>query len=226
MSLRLLLDCADPNTWEELIPTGLFTGITTNPTLLHKANQSCDVANLKVLRKKAESLGCNEIHLQAWGNNSTELTNCGMSLANLTTSKIRIHVKLPITKAGSEVAKKLISEKVPITFTACYSTKQIFIAAALGATHIAPYLGRINDLGRDGTAEILEMNRILTGIESSCNILTASIRSQKELIDLASNGLNTFTISPSISRDLFNVPATLEAEKIFNNHARLLKQAT
>ena len=30
MSLKLLIDSADPEVWKELLPTGLFSGITTN----------------------------------------------------------------------------------------------------------------------------------------------------------------------------------------------------
>ena len=41
MALHLLLDSADPSAWEQWLPTGLFGGVTTNPTLLKRAGQPC-----------------------------------------------------------------------------------------------------------------------------------------------------------------------------------------
>ncbi|HJN34428.1 MAG TPA: transaldolase, partial [Prochlorococcus sp.] len=67
MTLQLLLDSADPSEWEAWLPTGLFAGITTNPTLLRRAQQPCQLDHLKSLAGAAERLGCLELHLQAWG---------------------------------------------------------------------------------------------------------------------------------------------------------------
>ena len=46
MALRLLLDCADPLEWERWLPSGLFQGVTTNPTLLRRAGQPCNLDHL------------------------------------------------------------------------------------------------------------------------------------------------------------------------------------
>jgi hypothetical protein len=39
MPLRLLLDSADPAAWAEWFPSGLFHGVTTNPTLIAKSGR-------------------------------------------------------------------------------------------------------------------------------------------------------------------------------------------
>ena len=41
MTLQLLLDTADPAAWRMWLPSGLFRGVTTNPTLLRRAGQPC-----------------------------------------------------------------------------------------------------------------------------------------------------------------------------------------
>ncbi len=219
MSLRLLLDSADPQAWRKWIPSGLFAGITTNPSLLRRANQPCRIEHLQHLVDEAKQLGCQELHLQAWGQNSDELIQCGTAIAALARPGMHLHLKLPVTKAGSQAASQLIAAGSSVTFTACYEIHQVLIAAALGATYIAPYLGRINDQGHDGIAALTTMQRVLDGMGSNCKLLVASLRQRNELSQLAAAGISDFTISPKLAEELFDVPATLSAAAAFEQDA-------
>ncbi len=220
MALRLLLDSADPHAWAEWLPTGLFRGVTTNPTLLRRAAQPCRLDHLAALSAQALDLGAQELHLQAWG---ADLLACGRDLAQLAPG--RIWVKLPITRAGAAAARALIAEGWPVTFTACYEPAQVLLASALGADYIAPYLGRIGDLGRDGHAELRQMQRIVASLGPAAphrqplRLLVASLRSPDDLARLAAEGLNTFTISPEIAAALFAVEPTLAAAAQFERDA-------
>ncbi len=115
----------------------------------------------------------------------------------------------------------LIGAGVAVTFTACYEPAQVLLAAALGADYIAPYLGRITDLGRDGHAELTRMQRIVEGVAqpvqagAALRLLVASLRSAEDLARLAAEGLDTFTISPAIAAELFAVEPTLAAADQF-----------
>ena len=46
---RLFLDSADRAAWDEWLPTGLFHGITTNPTILANSGIPNTLAELKGL---------------------------------------------------------------------------------------------------------------------------------------------------------------------------------
>ena len=219
MALRLLLDSADPSAWAEWLPTGLFRGVTTNPTLLRRAAQPCSLEQLAELTARALELGVQELHLQAWG---SDLLGCGRALAQLAPE--RIWVKLPITRAGASAARSLIAEGCRVTFTACYEPAQVLLAAALGADYIAPYLGRISDLGRDGHTELIRMQRIVASLSAPeapqpqrqpLRLLVASLRAPDDLARLAAEGLDTFTISPEIAAALFAVEPTLAAAAQF-----------
>jgi transaldolase len=221
MALRLLLDSADPQAWSDWMPTGLFQGITTNPTLLLRAGQPCTLQGLEALTAQALQAGVQVLHLQAWG---SDLLACGRALAQLAPG--RIWVKLPITRPGAAAAQALIADGVPITFTACYEPAQVLLAAALGADYIAPYLGRISDQGRDGHAELIRMQRIVETVSKpaapsaqSLRLLVASLRSTDDLARLAAEGLDTFTISPAIAEALFAVESTLAAAAQFERDA-------
>ena len=93
-------------------------------------------------------------------------------------------VKVPITKIGIEAASKLIAEGIRVTLTGVYAIHQVLIAAALGADDVAPYLGRINDLGRNGCEDLVAMQRAIAGVGSATRILVVSIRSRTAMIGL------------------------------------------
>ena len=201
MAPRLFLDSADLRAWSDLWPLGLFQGITTNPTLLGRSGCPCTPEALAELAKASRHLGCGELHLQAWGSTSEELLACSETLLALDPN--RIVIKLPLTQLGLRVTKILLDGGHRVTMTACYGATQVIAAAALGATYVAPYLGRISDGGRDGRAEVITMQRCLRGLDSSTRLLVASLRAVEDLPPLAAEGITTFTLSPALAGQLW-----------------------
>ena len=221
-SLRLYLDTADTQQWQTWLPTGLFYGITCNPLLLERANVPCTLETLQQLTDQAEKLGAKEIHLQAWGDSIEALVKRGQQLSQLSSNVV---VKIPATQKGTTAANILIHQhRIPITLTAIYATHQVLIAAAIGASYAAPYLGRINDSGRDGMAELSTMQKALVGVASGTRLLTASIRKVEDISTLAAQGVDTFTFSDAIARTFFNVPDTLTATADFERAANKMSE--
>jgi transaldolase len=215
--IRLFLDTADKTQWQNWLPTGLFYGVTTNPLLLERAQVTCSVEQLKELARQALNLGAKEVQLQTWGTSIDQLIKTGELLAAIDD---RVVVKVPITKVGTEAASRLIAQGIRITLTGVYAVHQVLIAAALGADYAAPYLGRINDLGRNGRDDLVAMQREIAGVGSATRILVASIRSVDDIAFLATQGLDTFTFSPAIAEAFFDVTATNQAAADFEQAAR------
>lgn len=214
--IRLFLDTADAQQWQHWLPTGLFYGVTTNPLLLERDRVTCSVSTLKVLASQAFALKAKEVQIQTWGTTVDSLVKTGKLLAAIDE---RIVVKVPITKIGTEAASKLIAEGIRVTLTGVYAIHQVLIAAALGADYVAPYLGRINDLGRNGREDLVAMQRASAGVGSATRILVASIRSVDDIALLATQGLNTFTFSPLVTAAFFEVTATNQAATDFEQAA-------
>ncbi len=214
--IRLFLDTADTQQWENWLTTGLFYGVTTNPLLLERDKIPCEISQLKILANQAFALNAKEIQIQTWGVTVDSLVNTGKLLAEIDE---RVVVKIPITKIGAEAASKLIAEGIRITLTGVYAVHQVLIAAALGADYVAPYLGRITDLGRNGREDLVAMQQVGAGVSSTTRILVASIRSVDDITLLAAQGLDTFTFSPSIAAEFFNVAATNQATIDFERAA-------
>ena len=218
-NLRLYLDTADTEAWRAWMPTGLFYGITSNPLLLERAQVRCDLPSLKQLAQKAFELGAQEMQLQTWGDTVEDLVSTGEELAAIDS---RVVVKAPITRLGTTAAARLIASGVRMTLTAVYSVHQVLIAAALGADYVAPYVGRINDLGGNGRETAAKMQQALTGVKSPTRLLTASIRDIEDIVALATQGVDTFTFSAKIATAFFDVPATETATADFARAARIM----
>ena len=211
---RLFLDSADPATWLQMLPTGIFHGVTTNPLLLQKVGHPCNLPVLGDLAALARDAGAREIHLQAWGREADELVERGLALSEAA-GAIDIVVKVPATATGFVAARRLVDAGCRVTLTAVYHPTQVLAAAALGAAYAAPYLGRLNDAGRDGRAELLTMNRILDGRDTNLRLLAASLRRVEDIVDLAAAGLDTFTFSEEVAVALLREPLTDQAAADF-----------
>jgi len=101
-----------------------------------------------------------------------------------------------------------------------YSPFQAVLAASVQAAYAAPYLGRMNDAGRDGHAMIARMSEALRNTGSSTAILAASIRGPEDVERLARNGIGCITLSPAVAEMLFDEPLTAAAVKAFESAAK------
>jgi transaldolase len=220
--LQLYLDSADPGDWARFLPLGLFRGVTTNPVLLERAGQACTLENLENLTRLAVKAGCGEIHLQTWGRTPEEMVNKGSQLALMAGLGISVLVKVPATEMGLAVAEKLAASGCRITLTGIFNPGQVLLAAGFDADFAAPYLGRINDSGRDGMAAILKMHDILVGSGSSTRLLVASLRAADQVVELASQGLDTFTISAAVAAALVSEKLTDDAADDFQRAAEAM----
>jgi transaldolase len=219
--MHLFLDTADPSQWQRWLPLGVFDGITTNPTLLERSQIPCTIERLQALAEYGFELGAQEIHLQTWGQEADILCQHGQELGAISE---QIVVKVPLTEAGCTAAARLVAEGIRVTMTAVYARHQVLLATALGAEYAAPYLGRITDLGRDGHADLAQMQQMLNGVGSQMKLLVASIRAVEDIVFLAAQGLETFTVSDAIATQLFDVDATTQAAETFEQAAEWMRQ--
>lgn len=220
--LRLFLDTADVDAWKKWLPMGLFYGVTTNPLLLERAGVPCTLVSMKKLATIAFDLGAQNVQLQTWGQKVEDLVFNGKALADIGD---RITIKVPLTEAGVQATQTLRQAKISVTLTAAYAHHQAIIADAATAHYVAPYLGRMNDLGLNGLEQVSNMHRSLTALKSETRVLVASIRTVNDITALTLNGLDTFTVSPAIAQSLFDVPPTQKAATEFQRAAQNMQRS-
>jgi TalC/MipB family fructose-6-phosphate aldolase len=213
--VRLYLDTADRAAAEDLLATGLFAGLTTNPTILQRAGLG--VAAAPAIYRWATAAGAREVFFQAWGEDSATLLDRGLALRELGPEVV---VKLVASRAGATACAALAARGVPTLLTAVYAPGQALVAAAAGATYIAPYLGRLDDAGRDGLAEVTAMQEVLSATASPTKILLASIRDVAGMVALARVGVDCFTMGPAVAESFFDDELTAAAVVTFEDAVR------
>lgn len=216
------MDSADPAEWTRFLPLGFFYGVTTNPLLLERAGQACTLNNLRALAREAGDLGAREIQLQTWGDSPELMVETGIKLAGFAEPGMRAVIKIPATGEGFRAARVMRDRGLAVTMTAVYAPGQVLAAAGLGAAYAAPYLGRLDDAGHDGAATVLTMHKILAGSGSGTRLLTASLRTAEQVVDLAAAGLDTFTFGARVAAELLVSDLTGSAAADFQRAAKTM----
>ena len=117
----------------------------------------------------------------------------GSALASISP---RIHVKVPCTKAGSEVIRQLTSQGVQCNGTLCFSAVQALLAAKSGATSISVFLNRLNAAGRDGTGALNSITSSVRNHLLPLKIIAASLKGRDDIETAIEAGVDAMTLSP------------------------------
>jgi TalC/MipB family fructose-6-phosphate aldolase len=213
--VRLYLDTADRAAAEDLLATGLFAGVTTNPTILRRAERG--VADIADIHRWALAAGAREVFFQAWGEDTATLVKRGTELRSLGEEVV---VKLVASRAGAAACAALAAEGVPTLLTAVYDPVQAVVAAAAGATYVAPYLGQLAEAGHDAVGAVVAMQEALAATGSPTRILLASIRDVASVVELARHGVAHFTLGPAVAEKLFTDDRTARAVQVFEDAVR------
>ena len=217
--MRLYLDSFNSMDWDNYLSTNLFYGITTNPLLAKHAGLSYAEIDWRYFIKKAAQLNAKEFHIQIPTTASTALSFCVARKEEARSYNTTVVIKIPLTNDGIRVAPKIKALGMPILMTACYHSKQYIIAEALKAEYIAPYFGRMQDSDIDTEYHFAQIRAMKDKDNAFCKVLVASIRNIDQLIKLAANGYEIFTLSPKLASKLINDKFTSNAAYEFNQVA-------
>jgi transaldolase len=211
--MHLYLDTADAAELERLLPNPLVYGVTTNPTLMKRAGLGW--RGLPEFVRRVEGLGARAVQVQVRHPDAPSMLDDARRYLAWR-GEIDVVVKVPATRAGFTAAAELSADGVAVTMTAVYEPEQVLWSALVGARYAAPYLGRLDDAGRDGRAVVAEMETVLRGYASGdLRLLVASVRSREAFHDLLRIGVGAVTVPPSLFDSLQDPSATLAAEAAF-----------
>jgi len=210
--MRLYLDTADRAAAEPLLATGVFAGLTTNPTILDRAGLGA--ADIADVHRWARAAGAAEVFLQTWGSDMAAMVDRGHRLRELGEDVV---VKVPASREGAAACARLSADGIPTLLTAIYTPAQVMIAAAVGATYVAPYLGKLDENGRDGIATVTAMQEMLDASNSDTKILLASVREVGSMVTLARRGVQCYTIGVALAEALFDDELTAAAIAVFDD---------
>lgn len=199
--MKFFVDTADVAEIKSLAASGLLDGVTTNPSLIAKSGgkikdviaQVCKVVPGPV---SAEVASTNFDGMMAEAHVLREIAR-------------NVAVKVPLTPDGLRACRALSNDGTMVNVTLCFSAAQAMLAAKAGATFVSPFVGRLDDIGEDGMSLIRDIVTIFRNYpEIKTQVLVASVRGPRHVIEAAKIGAHIATVPPAIIRELFNHPLT------------------
>lgn len=217
--MRILIDSADLHAVERAMASGYVYGVTTNPTLLQRAQVR--IGQVPALAKQILALGARELHLQVYSGEIEEMLKQAAQLVEIEPS--RIAVKIPATSPGYAAAARLAAQGVRVTLTAVYTVAQAILAQSVDARYIAVYLGRMRDDGLDALSLVGQMQHALNAQQAQVEILAASIRTPAEVEQVAEIGIRAVTLPGAVLEQLPESPRTMAAVVAFDQAVQSMR---
>jgi transaldolase len=198
--MKFFVDTADVEEIRALAELGLADGVTTNPSLVKKANRPFKQIIAEICAAVPGPVSAEVTALDA----ETMIAE-GRLLAKIASNVV---VKLPLTFDGLKACSILAKDGIPSNVTLCFSANQALLAAKAGAAYISPFIGRLDDIGLDGAELIREIRTIYDNYDFKTEILAASIRSSLHVTAVALAGADVATLPPNVLRALVKHPLT------------------
>lgn len=196
--MEFFLDTANTADIEQY--KGLIAGVTTNPSLIAREGR-----DFKTVVKEITNLVPGPISAEVTATTVPEMIAQAHELVKLAPNVV---IKIPMTVEGLKAVKQLHAENINTNVTLIFSLSQGLLAASAGATYISPFIGRLDDIGADGTKLIQELRQGLDNAKASTKIIAASIRSVKHVEKVALAGADIATIPTAVFSKLFEHPLT------------------
>ncbi len=199
--MKFFIDTADLDEIRDLAATGLLDGVTTNPSLVAKTGKSfldlvAEICKVVPGPVSAEVTATEHDRMLAEARRLTEIAS-------------NVAIKVPLTPDGLKTCKVLADDGIAVNVTLCFSAGQALLAAKAGAAFISPFVGRLDDIGTPGMELIQDIVDIYRQYPSiNTEVLVASVRSPRHVIEAARMGAHVATLPPSVLRQLFKHPLT------------------
>ncbi|MFX0104108.1 MAG: fructose-6-phosphate aldolase [Candidatus Hodarchaeota archaeon] len=205
--MKFFIDTANLKQIKEMQELGIIDGVTTNPTLLAKEGAE-PVEQLKKICELVDGPVSGEVI----GLVAEEMIKEARELAKIAPN---IVVKIPFTKEGIKAVKILEPEGIKTNVTLVFSQNQVLIAAKAGASYISPFIGRLMDNGQDEIDMLWESMEIIRAYDFKSEIIVASVRNTRHVIEAAKMGAHIATIPFNVLEKMFKHPNTDQGLEAF-----------
>jgi transaldolase len=198
--MKFFLDTANIDLIKKYASWGVVDGVTTNPSLLAKEGVSLE-KRIKEIAKEIDG----PISAEAVSTTAEEMIEEGRKYSKWAKN---VCVKIAMNEEGIKAVKVLSKEGIKTNVTLVFSAGQALLAAKNGATFVSPFVGRLDDVSEDGMALISEIVTIFRNYNLKTEVIIASVRHPRHVIDGAMIGAEIATIPPEVLEKLIKHPLT------------------
>jgi len=209
--LKFFLDTADLDEIEEAASWGALAGVTTNPSLY--ARIGGDLAGFPAHIARICEIVPGPVSAETVGSTRDEIIREAHELSQIAPNVV---VKVPTMVEGLAATRALADEGIRVNMTLCFSVPQAILAANAGARYISPFVGRFDDIGEDGIAQLGDVVAAIgnydfsdRGVEGEqVEIIAASIRSVNHVTQAALMGADIATVPFKVLKQCVKHPLT------------------
>lgn len=198
-----ILDTADIEAIKHCNEFYPLAGVTTNPSIISKENTDF----WKLVKKIRSIIGEEKmLHVQTVQTKADKI----VEEAKLLKKELggELFVKIPIGEEGLKATMELKKLGIGVTMTAIFTPAQALIAAKAGASFVAPYVNRLDNIIGDGTEVVAQIVELFDNYNLDCKVLAASFKNAEQVHKCALYGCHSVTVSADIMKTLISHPMT------------------
>jgi transaldolase len=214
--MKFFLDTANLKEITEAASWGILDGVTTNPTLVSRESLKFEdlITRICHIVKGPVSVEC-------VGMTAEEMVPEARTLAQIADNVV---IKIPITLEGLKAIKTLSQEDIAVNTTLIFSAGQALLAARAGARYVSPFIGRLDDIQLEGMGLVDEIVTIYSNYAIETEIIVASIRHPRHVIEAALAGADIATVPYAVMEKLISHPLTdIGIEKFLKDWGKVKK---
>jgi len=214
--MKLFLDTANLTEIKEVAGWGILDGVTTNPSLCAKENMAFEDLVKEICRVCPGPVSVECVSAEA-----DEIIPEARKLAALASN---IAVKIPVGREGLKATRVLSQEGIMVNTTLIFSPSQALLAAKAGSRFVSPFIGRLDDISQEGMEIIEQILAIFRNYAFPTEVIVASIRHPRHVVEAARLGAHIATIPYSVIEKLVKHPLTdIGVEKFLRDWGRVKK---
>ncbi|ABR46549.1 putative transaldolase [Alkaliphilus metalliredigens QYMF] len=214
--MKLFIDTANIEEIKEVAQWGILSGVTTNPSLIAKEGRDFKQVIAEITAIVEGPISAEVVSLQA-----EEMLKEAQDLVAIHPNVV---IKVPMTAEGLKAVKGFSEQGIKTNVTLVFSANQALLAARAGASFVSPFVGRLDDIGQEGSELVRQIIEIydIHGIETE--IIAASIRHTQHLTDAALAGAHIATVPYKVLKQSLLHPLTDQGiEKFLKDWEGLVK---
>jgi len=214
--MKFFIDTANIEQIKSAAAMGVLDGVTTNPSLAAK-----EAAPYREILTEICKIVPGPVSAEVLATDYEGMVTEAQGLSKIADN---IVVKIPTILEGLKAIKTLSSQGVKINATLVFSPSQALLVAKAGAAYVSPFIGRLDDISRDGMGLISDIVIIYRNYSFDTEVLVASVRHPMHVVEAALLGADVVTMPYGVIEKLIKHPMTdIGLEKFIADYKKVHK---
>ncbi len=214
--MKFFIDTANIEQIKSAQAMGVLDGVTTNPSLAAK-----ETAPYREILAEICKIVQGPVSAEVLATDYDGMIKEAQGLATIADN---IVVKIPTILEGLKAIKTLNSQGIKVNATLVFTASQALLVAKAGAAYVSPFIGRLDDISRDGMGLISDIVAIYSNYVFGTEVLVASVRHPMHVVEAAMIGADVITMPYDVIEKLIKHPLTdIGLEKFISDYKKAHK---